>query len=58
MKITTLARHHNLAAHVQVARAYVGLGKTASLINAPTVEDFECVWKTVVQKKNRAMGRH
>ena len=58
MKFTTLIRHHNLAAHVQAARAYVGLGKTASLINAPTVEDFECVWKTIVKKKSRAMGRH
>jgi len=52
----TLMRHHNLAAHVEAARAYVGLGEAASLINAPTVDDFECVWKTVVQKKAAPWG--
>ena len=52
----TLIRHHNLAAHVEAARAYVGLGQAASLISAPTVDDFECVWKTVVQKKAAPWG--
>ena len=52
----TLIRHHNLAAHVEAARAFVGLGQAASLISAPTVDDFECVWKTVVQKKAAPYG--
>ena len=57
---TTLRRHHILAAHVEAARAYVGLGKTASssLISAPTVEEFECVRETVVKKKKPRQGRH
>ena len=45
-----------MAAHVEAARAYVGLGQAASLISAPTVDDFECVWKTVVQKKAAPWG--
>ena len=34
----TLSRHHKLVAHIVAARAYVGLGQTVSLINAPSVD--------------------
>ena len=51
----TLSRHSKRVAHLEAARAYVGLD-SRTLISAPSVDDFERVWKTIVKKKVAPWG--